>query len=433
MTDKFSHQPDTVDLDVLYLGWQREAIEALQGFGGRVTCVVSSSDRFKPAEEGFEGAVAVARDHTCVEDILGALAGLASAPDRFRAVCSEDEFAIVTAAVLSHLVSEQAGSAHDALALRDKAFQKRLIRAAGIPTADYAHFADLDAVRMAVRSGEVATPFVIKPPAGAGSQHTRVIRDEEGEKGDVDALAAFGREAGATAGPWLIEKFISGEELHVDGAVRDGTVLVASASRYLHNVIEVHHGRLIASATLDEDAERELFDGVIRLTERALAALGHTDGVFHLEAFHDAGDLIFSECAGRIGGGMILEAVRGKYGVDLYHEWAAAVLGVPSPASLSVREPLKDSFGWANLTTPPGRIRSLPTRELIKARPGVVEGQLWAKADEVVGDMRQASHLLVAKALVRAPSEATARSQLRAVSAWFTDSARVDRLGDDHE
>ncbi|MGP3948141.1 ATP-grasp domain-containing protein [Streptomyces sp. 7N604] len=439
MTEKVSRRLDSVDLDILYLGWQREAVEALQRLGARVTCVVSSSDRVKPAEEGFEGTLAVARDHTHTEDVLGALAHLGLAPDGFWTACSEDEFAIVTAAVLSNLGCERVTSVSGALSLRDKAFQKRLVRQAGIPTAECARFPDLGAVAEAVRSGEVGTPFVIKPPAGAGSQHTRVVRDGEAVKDEdvrdgragAGALDAFAREVGTATGPWLVERFVRGEELHIDGVVRDGAVLLVSVSRYLHNVVEVHQGSLIASATLDEDAERELVDGAVRQTERVLAALGHADGVFHLEAFHDDGALTFSECAGRIGGGMILEAVRGKHGTDLYDEWAAAVLDVPSPVAQSVREPLKDSFGWANLAAPPGRIRSLPSREAIEARPGVVQGQLWAEPGDVIGDMRQGSHLLVAKALVRAPSEATARTQLASVNAWFADALQMEPGSDD--
>ncbi|MDK9499257.1 ATP-grasp domain-containing protein [Streptomyces katrae] len=417
MTAPEPARPDRHDLGVLYLGWQREAVEALQSLGARVTCVVPVSERFKPAEEGFTGTVLAAGDHTSVEHVLGALADRNLAPSSFRVVCTEDEFAIVASAVLAELGRTQPFlTPAVALALRDKGVQKRRVREAGIPVADATRFPGLDALAEAVRSGAVELPVVVKPPAGAGSVHTRLVRD-------AAELAAFTRAVGDAAGPWLVESFVRGEELHVDGAVRDGRTVVLSVSRYLHNVVEVHEGRLVGSATLDTGSERALSDAVAALTERALRAIGHTDGVFHLEAFHDDGDLVFGECAGRIGGGMILEAVRAKYGVDLYREWAAAALGLPSPAAehggAPDGGPEKDSFGWVNLAAPPGRIRVLPSRTAIESRPGVVQGQLWAKEGDRIGDMREGSHLLVAKALVRAPAEATVRERLFEVGRWF--------------
>ncbi|MFI5828349.1 acetyl-CoA carboxylase biotin carboxylase subunit family protein [Streptomyces sp. NPDC051578] len=383
--------------------------------------MVSFVDRFKPSEEGFTGVVAVARDHTSVEEVLGALADLRLAPSAFLTVCTEDEFAIVTAAVLAELGCAQAFlTPAVALALRDKGLQKQRVRDAGLPVADSARFCGLDELAGAVETGSVALPLVVKPPAGAGSVHTRVVRD-------AASLAAFARDVGDAPGPWLVESFVRGEELHVDGAVRDGRTVIVSVSRYLHNVVEVHRGRLVASATLDAGSDQALPDALAALTERALRAIGHTDGVFHLEAFHDDGALVFGECAGRIGGGMILEAVRGKYGVDLYREWAAAALGLPSPAAGGggtpgagpEPEPEKDSFGWVNLAAPPGRIRVLPSQRSIENRPGVVQAQLWAKEGDRIGDMREGSHLLVAKALVRAPAEAVVRERLAEVGQWF--------------
>ncbi|WP_329201210.1 MULTISPECIES: ATP-grasp domain-containing protein [unclassified Streptomyces] len=369
--------------------------------------------------------VAVARDHTSVEEVLGALADLRLAPSAFLTVCTEDEFAIVTASVLAELGCPQAFlTPAVALALRDKGLQKQRVRDAGLPVADSMRFCGLDALAGAVESGSVALPLVVKPPAGAGSVHTRVVHDPAG-------LAAFARDVGDAPGPWLVESFVPGEELHVDGAVRDGRTVVVSVSRYLHNVVEVHRGRLVASATLDACSDHALSDAVAALTERALRAIGHADGVFHLEAFHDDGALVFGECAGRIGGGMILEAVRGKYGVDLYREWAAAALGLPSPAAGGGApgtgpEPEKDSFGWVNLAAPPGRIRLLPSQTSMENRPGVVQAQLWAKEGDRIGDMREGSHLLVAKALVRAPAEAVVRERLAEVGQWFSAALEME-------
>ncbi|MFD7507782.1 acetyl-CoA carboxylase biotin carboxylase subunit family protein [Streptomyces sp. NPDC059853] len=413
----------------LYLGWQREAVDALQACGTRVMCVVSAAERGKPAEAGFDGPIAVARDHTNVEDVLGALAGYGLTPDRFETVCTEDEFALVTAAVLNALAGSSSADALPlsvpvALALRDKAVQKRRIREANVPTARCRRLSDLAAVREEVRDAELVPPFVIKPLAGAAAQHTHVV-----ETSDTDSALKEIASSDAPVGPWLVEEYVHGEELHIDGAIRGGEIQVLSVSRYLHNVITVHDGHLVASATLDDSDP--LVARAHRLAERSLTALGHADGVFHLEAFVDGEGLVFGECAGRIGGGLILDVVRSKYGVDLYAVWAAAALGCPPPAPVPVEEPRTDSFGWVNLPAPTGRLRSLPTREEIEARPGVVLGQTWAVPGDILGDPRRASHLLVAKAMVRAPSEAEVRAILRDTGEWFAQQVTVTPVGHD--
>jgi len=381
----------------MHLGWAREPVAALVDQGAEVTCVVPTAERDKPRADGFAGLVVTVGDHTRVDDALAALAATGNTPADYLAACSDDEFAIVPAAVMTQLGIGAGMSVPVALALRDKGIQHSLVRAAGIPTADSVRINDL---------AEVATcglcpPIVVKPPAGAGTQRTWLVPD-------VDAAKRLAGSAPST-GPWLVERFVRGEELHVDGVVRAARVSLCSVSRYLHNVIEVRGGNLVGSATLDADTEGRLVADVTRLTTEVLAALGHTDGVFHLECFHDDGNLVFGECAGRIGGGMITEAVRAKYGVDLYAEWAASVMGLPSPGASTPPTVAPDSLGWVNLPCPAGRIDTLPDRSAISRRPGVVDAQLWASPGDVVGDPQEGSHLLVAKAMVRAPREVRAR------------------------
>lgn len=400
---------------VTYLGWAREPVAALVAQGADVTCVVPAAERDKPRADGFTGPVVTVHDHTRVDDVLAALAASGNTPEDYQTASSDDEFAIVPAAVMTQLGAGAGMSVPVALALRDKGVQNSLVRAAGIPTADSVRINDL----AEVTTCGLGPPLVVKPPAGAGTQRTWLIPD-------VDAAERLAGSAPST-GPWLVERFVPGEELHVDGVVRAARVLLCSVSRYLHNVIEVRGGNLVGSATVDADTEGGLVADVTRLTADVLAAVGHTDGVFHLECFHGDGNLIFGECAGRIGGGMIAEAVRAKYGVDLYAEWAASVLGLPSPGADTPPTVAPDSLGWVNLSCPAGRIATLPDRSAIAGRPGVVDAQLWAAPGDVVGDPREGSHLLVAKAMVRAPREARARDHLMAVGRWFSSAVQVTR------
>lgn len=389
---------------VLCLEWGAGPVGAMRDLGVAVTCVAAIGDPGVPDRLPVNVQVVSVRDHSRVEDVLAGLASAGLTPADFTAVGTDDEFSVVTAAVLAALGGARGMPVPVALALRDKLEQKRLVRAAGLPTARCALAGSL----AEAKGVGVEPPLVIKPPAGAGTQRTWAVHT-------ADDLAAMPDEPG----PWLVEEFVPGEELHVDGVVRAGVLVVAVVSRYLHNVIGVRDGDLVASTTVEDP---DLVERATELTAAALAALGHRDGVFHLEAFHDNDSLVFGECAGRIGGGMVAETVLAKSGVDLYAEQAAALLGVPSPAVVSTTP---DVLGWANLPVPAGRITRLPSQAEIAARPGVAAAQVWKRAGDVVSDPSGGSHLLAAKVMVRAPSAEAAREALTGTAAWFADTAQV--------
>jgi biotin carboxylase len=396
----------------LCLDWSPDQTRALTECGAEVTCVVTAADRHAPAAAGHTGRVLVVGDPADLDQVLGALGRAGLTPRDFTAVGTDDEFALVTAAVLAELGGAAGLRPPVALALRDKEIQKRLVRAAGLPVAGSAVVADL----AEVADTGLRPPLVVKPPAGAGCQRTWVVPD--------DAAVRRLAEHAERVGPWLVEEFVPGEELHVDGAVRGGEVRLVSVGRYLANLIGLRDGGVLLGSTTPDPDQEVLLGGIDRLTRAALAALGHTDGVFHLEVFHDDGRLVFGECAGRIGGGMIFEAVLAKHGVDLNREWAAAVLGRP-PAPASTRPPTAGSFGWINLQCPAGRIEHLPDLAELAARPGVVAAQQWKDPGDVVGDPTGGSHVLVAKAMVHAVKESQARADLTAVADWFAGQVRV--------
>lgn len=238
------------------------------------------------------------------------------------------------------------------------------------------------------------------------------LRDKVIQKGRIRA-----------AGIPVAEQVTTGSELHVDGVVRHGTVLFLVASRYLRNVVEIHTGGLVGSVTVDPDSHPRLYSQVHDLTSTALRAIGYTDGVFHLEAFEQEDRLVFGECAGRIGGGMVLATTRAKFGVDLYDEWARSVLGRPSGIARD-RRYQPDPHGWVQLTARPGRIVAMPSADELRAQPGIVAVQPCLAIGDTVPC--EASNARVARVVMRGTTEEDLADDLRTFVSWFADQVEVE-------
>jgi hypothetical protein len=139
--------------------------------------------------------------------------------------------------------------------------------------------------------------------------------------------------------PLIVEDLVDvGEEWLVDGAVQNGSVVFASLARYGEPLLDytakaqVGVGRnVLRIFRVDGVTERETGERVRELTERSLAALGYTDGVFHLELLRDrrSGEFLFGECAGRRGGAMVEEEVKVKRGFSLAGAAVDIALGRP--------------------------------------------------------------------------------------------------------
>lgn len=388
----------------LLLGWKAPAVRELDRLGAAVTCVV------EPAREVPDDTPArVVRCHDPA-DASAVVAALARADVDLRSfthVLSAKEFPLVAAAVLAAAVRAHGMPLDTAVALRDKLVQKQRVRAAGVVTATTVPLrspGDLDAL-----TGSV----VVKPVAGGGSHDTFVLRP-----GDA-AAEHRARDVLRSGAPFVAETFVDGAELHADGVVRDGEVRLLTVARYLDNLIDVNDGGTVASVVEPAREEPALHRAVLDLTTRVLHAVGHRDGIFHLEAFETSAGLVFGECAGRAGGGAITHAFRLGTGTDLHRAWALAALGLPDTSA-----PPADAgttvVGQGRLVAPPGA--TPPSTADVLARDGV----LWAEVHPgpLAADPRTGSDVASGWAVVTAPDPAAARASLRSLGAWFVEAAR---------
>ncbi|MCA8920535.1 MAG: ATP-grasp domain-containing protein [Planctomycetes bacterium] len=212
-------------------------------------------------------------------------------------------------------------SVEAALNFRDKARMKDVLRRAGVPCAR--HCLARSPAEAKAFLAEVGLPVVIKPQAGAGAKNTFRL---DAASQVLEALAAFPPSA---ASPTLIEEFVTGREHSFDSVCVGGELVWASVSRYTPSPLEVLQNDWIQwTVLLPREVGGPEFEPIRRAGRQALAALGMTTGLSHMEWFQrDDGRAVVSEVAARPPGAQITTLMSYAYDADLYRAWAKLVIG----------------------------------------------------------------------------------------------------------
>jgi biotin carboxylase len=360
----------------------------------------------------LQNAPLVVADRTSVGEILSALYRRGIHQD-IDAVFTNSEAAMITAAAIAKALNAVGLPVPVAIAVKDKAFQKDLIRRNGINVARSALLSP-GASALDVVPDQVGFPAVLKPLAAAGSVAVTRVRDAGHLAQVLAAYADLHRSLGET---WLAESFVDGTELHMDGLVINGQIEFLSVGRYLDPLLELRNGKLPGSVILDPVVHELDFAEYRKFGEQCLAALGLATSVFHLEFFEAASGLVFSECAARCGGQFIVPAIEAQYGIDL--ELAAfqvAIAGEFTPPTSPVP---RICAGWTQLPVPQGRITRLPS----PAQLAAIEGVLDISMDVVLGDDMPDSRADLGHragiALIAADSEDEAQARITALTGLF--------------
>jgi hypothetical protein len=220
-------------------------------------------------------------------------------------------------------------SVRTAFLCRDKPAMKEALRAVGISTAQSTGASSAAEVRAFVAS--VGYPIILKPRAAAGALGTsRVDSDAELDR----ALA----ELGATGAIDIaVEEFVEGHEGFYDTISIDGHPAYDFISHYYPNVLEAMRERWISPqfiATNRVDSAGDYAE-VRELGLRAIEALGIGTSATHMEWFFGPKGLRFSEIGCRPPGVRAWDLYAAGNDVDIYREWANAIVhrGVDRPLS----------------------------------------------------------------------------------------------------
>ncbi|MCM0673464.1 hypothetical protein NCC78_01820 [Micromonospora phytophila] len=403
-------------LRVLHLGWKPIAdLRALHALGAAVTCAAVPADLAAARESPWLHDVVPVADARSAEAVLAGLVRHGLDLSDFDVVSPANELEIIPASLLRTINDTPGIGYRTALGLRDKFVQKQLIRQAGLPVTDCTVVGSLDDVELPV-GGKV----VIKPLAGLATIDTHVVPDPVG-------LAALREDAALRNRLWLVEQFVEGRELHLDGVVRGGRLRALTVSRYLNNSITIKAGIEYASVLLHRVRHPELYERATELMVAALTALHYTDGVFHTEVFlQPAGSLVFSELGGRVGGGGIPGVFKNLLGVDLHQEWARSVMGLDSVIGEDGPAwPATGTAGWIHLKAAPGRVLVTPAVEEVLQQAGVVEAEVRLVVGEPTPDVTVHSAARAGCAVVIGEDETEVERRLLAVSRWFPAQVTV--------
>ena len=254
------------------------------------------------------------------DDPDGAAAAIEGLEDRVPvdAVFAVDELGVVVAA----RAAERLGLPHnppDAVAAtRDKASLRASLERAEVRQPAYA----------VVEPGEVPDlplPWVVKPRGLSGS--TGVIRVDDAA--EVDATFARVRTiAGDAAASLLVERFVPGAEVAVEGLLRGGALDVLAVfdkpdpldGPYFEETIYVTPSRH-PPTQLDE---------VERLVQQACRAIGLIDGPVHAEVRLSPEGPVLLEVAARSIGGLCARTLKFGAGVSLEELLLRHALGMPT-------------------------------------------------------------------------------------------------------
>jgi carbamoylphosphate synthase large subunit len=203
---------------------------------------------------------------------------------------------------------------------RDKPSMKQALREAGVPTA--ASTAAGSAAEAHAFAEQVGFPLILKPRSGAGAADTMRVNDDDQLN---KALLGYGRQG---VGSIALEEFVEGHEGFYDMLTVDGEVALDFVSHYYPNVLEAMRTRWISPqfvATNRVDTVPEY--GELRDMGRCVnAALGIGTSATHMEWFFGERGLKFSEIGCRPPGVGAWDLYSAGNDVDLYREWANAIV-----------------------------------------------------------------------------------------------------------
>jgi carbamoylphosphate synthase large subunit len=299
---------------------QKQFVRALKSAGALVTGI---GERPK---EGLDDELKRAMVHY---ERVPSVVDVGTLLERVRAIHQRLPVERLEATVEAHMlaaaqVREELGisgtSVRTTFLCRDKPSMKEVLRDAGVACAQSMGGDDATAIRDFAT--EVGFPLIVKPRSGAGASGTHRVDDPE----SLDrALEASGVGRGAHV---AVEEFIEGHEGFFDTITIGGSVAHEFVSHYFPNVLEAMRTRWISPqiVTTNRIATAPSYQEVIEMGRRVIAALGIDTSATHMEWFFGPKGLKFSEIGCRPPGVGMWDLYAAANGIDIYHEWALAVL-----------------------------------------------------------------------------------------------------------
>jgi carbamoylphosphate synthase large subunit len=316
---------DVVFLEPCFPANQREFVRALHAVGARVTGI---GERPKSSLDGelqhwlthYE-QVSNVTDEAQVEKVVRWLQGRVNI-DRLEAVV---EAHVMCAARVREKCGIPGTSVKTTFLCRDKPAMKEALTAAGVPCAQSIGSSDPAEIRDFAK--RVGFPIIVKPRDAAGASGT--VRCDDAAQLE-SAFAEFGIDRGRSV---AVEEFIEGHEGFYDTISIDGQVVHDFACHYFPNVLEAMRTRWISPQFISTNRidAAPAYEEVRAMGKKVIETLGIQTSATHMEWFFGPKGLKFSEIGCRPPGVRAWDLYAAGNEIDIYKEWAMAVVhGRPS-------------------------------------------------------------------------------------------------------
>ena len=211
-------------------------------------------------------------------------------------------------------------SARSAWLCRDKPSMKELLRKGGVSCAQSTAAGSIDEIVAFAK--EVGFPLIIKPRDGAGASGTsRVTNLAELNQ----AAKALGVDKGRSV---AVEEFIEGHEGFYDTISIGGRVVLDFATHYYPNVLEAMRTRWISPqfVTTNRVDSAPAYQELKAMGAKVVELLDLGTSATHMEWFSGPKGLKFSEIGCRPPGVRAWDLYNVANDLDLYREWAMALV-----------------------------------------------------------------------------------------------------------
>lgn len=298
---------------------QRDFVRALHSVGARVTGIGESRpDALDSELKSWLSAYEQVGSVTNLDQMHEAVRRIQARGwvDRME---STVEAHIEVAAKVREMCDIPGTTTRTAYLCRDKPAMKDALRAAGVACAQSIGTSNADEVR--AFANQVGFPVIVKPRSAAGASGT--YRAGTQEELEAAILASHVDKGAAVA----VEEFIEGHEGFYDTLSVEGQVVADFACHYFPNVLEAMRTRWISPQIIVTNRIGDSsYDEVKRMGAAVNAALGIGTSATHMEWFFGPKGLKFSEIGCRPPGVRVWDIYSAANGMDLYVEWANAIV-----------------------------------------------------------------------------------------------------------
>lgn len=321
---------DVIFIEPSFPANQREFVRGLHSVGARV---IGIGERPKSSlDDGLRRWLTHYEEIgnvTDVEQLEGVVRWLQARAkvERLEAVV---EAHVMAAAQVRERCGIPGTTVRTAFLCRDKPAMKAALREAGVPCAQ--SIGSSDRAEIVEFAATVGFPLIVKPRDAAGASGTHRVDDLEALHHALDLCAVGGDRSVA------VEEFVEGHEGFYDTITVDGRVLHDFVCHYYPNVLEAMRTRWISPQFVATNrVDLASYEELKEMGQKVITALGIQTSATHMEWFYGPKGLRFSEIGCRPPGVRGWDLYAAGNELDIYREWAMAVVHGQSSQALSRR------------------------------------------------------------------------------------------------